>query len=77
MNSKNWKTHIHLIKSVINEWDPIGDSPDDEYDDLIFGIQSRLNQNLSDTDICSTHTMLGIGATSIALALLINTFVRI
>lgn len=50
---RNWKNNFNLIREIINEWDPIGDTPEDEYDDLVFGIQSRIMNNESDNEILS------------------------
>jgi len=51
MQQTDWKEEFNRIRKIINDWDPIGDTPSDEYDDLVFGIQSRLQKHKTDKEI--------------------------
>ena len=42
MQQSDWKAEFNRMRKILNDWDPIGDTPVDEYDDLVFGIQSRI-----------------------------------
>ena len=48
---KDWKHTFNSIRERINDWDPIGGTPEDEYDDLVFGIQSRLTNEFSEDEL--------------------------
>ena len=48
---KDWKNTFYSIREILNNWDPIGGTPEDEFDDLAFGIQSRLTNGSSDDEI--------------------------
>jgi len=48
---KDWKHNFNAIRKIINDWDPIGGTPEDEYDDLVFGLQSRLTNETSEDDL--------------------------
>lgn len=47
----NWKIDFEIIREVISEWYLIPDAPKDEFDDLVYGIQSRLNKGLEEKEI--------------------------
>ncbi len=48
---KDWKNTFNVIKEIINDWELIPGAPQDEYDDLVFGILSRLNNEYSEYNL--------------------------
>lgn len=51
MQQTDWKIEFNRIRKILNDWDPIGDTPADEYDDFAFGIQSRIQKHETDSEL--------------------------
>ncbi len=49
--SKSIKEEQKELRSILNEWDPIGDVPEDEYDSFRDPIISMLHKGKTEQDI--------------------------